>query len=84
MGMSIKEVLASEGWSKFRNLTRPRKRPIGGVCAALGRATPFAAWMWRVLFCGAFFWWGTGVLAYLILWICIPSEKQTGNRSWER
>ncbi len=73
---TIKEFFGSESWHKFRELTLPRERIIGGVCAALGEATPFSAWMWRVLFCVLLAAWGTGLVAYLILWICIPREKK--------
>ncbi len=71
---TIKEFFGSEGWQKFRNLRRPHECALGGVCAALGGATPLAAWMWRVLFCTAMFAWGVGFVAYLILWISIPGE----------
>ena len=71
---SVKEMFASESWSRFRNLHRPRKPQIGGVCAALGGVTPFAAWMWRVLFCASLWLWGLGLVSYVILWICIPRE----------
>jgi phage shock protein PspC (stress-responsive transcriptional regulator) len=73
---TIKEFFGSESWHKFRDLTLPRDRAIGGVCAALGEGTPFSAWMWRVLFCVLLVAWGTGLAAYLILWICIPREKK--------
>ncbi|HWA09689.1 MAG TPA: PspC domain-containing protein [Opitutaceae bacterium] len=74
---TIRNFFGSEGWQKFRNLELPEDAPVGGVCAALGRATPFAAWMWRVLFLTALLAWGTGLLAYIILWICIPAEKHS-------
>ena len=73
---TIKEFFASESWNKFRDLTRPIHSPIGGVCSALGEGTPFSAWMWRVLFCATTIAWGTGLIAYVILWICLPREKK--------
>ncbi len=74
---TIKEFFGSESWHKFRDLKRPGDSPIGGVCAALGEGTPFAAWMWRVLFLASLVAWGSGLIAYVILWICIPGEKKT-------
>jgi len=62
-------------WTKLRKLARPRKgRVVGGVCAAFGQATPIPAWMWRALFCVAVLLYGTGIVLYLILMLCIPSE----------
>jgi phage shock protein PspC (stress-responsive transcriptional regulator) len=72
----IKDFFGSESWQKFRDLKRPEKGAIGGVCAALDKGTPFAAWMWRVLFCATTFAWGVGIIAYIIFWICIPGEKK--------
>jgi len=73
---TIKEFFGSESWRKLRDLTLPRKHVGGGVCAALGQGTPFSAWMWRVLFCMTMVAWGTGLVAYLILWISIPGETK--------
>jgi len=43
--------------------------------------TGVAAWVWRLLFgllalCG-----GTGVVAYLLLWILVPQEPAAGDGS---
>ena len=66
-------------WNRIRNLTLPRNRGmIGSVCEALGDATFVPAWMWRVGFCCAVCFWGTGIVAYLVLMLCIPDEP-TGN-----
>jgi phage shock protein PspC (stress-responsive transcriptional regulator) len=73
---TIKAFFGSESWQKLRDLTLPEENTFGGVCAGLGEATPFAAWMWRVLFCATTFAWGTGIIAYIILWISIPGEKK--------
>ena len=71
--IAVKEFFASESWQKLRALRLPENGGmIGGVCVALGQATPFAAWMWRVAFMVAAFAWGVGVLAYIILHIAIP------------
>ncbi len=73
---TIKEFFRTESWQKFRDLTRPEKCHVGGVCAALGGATPFAAWMWRALFCAVALAWGIGIVAYIILWLSIPGEEK--------
>lgn len=48
---------------------------IGGVCGGLGTYSPVPTWVWRVVFLVLIFCLGTGLLAYLILWVCIPKEK---------
>jgi len=75
----LKELFASESWKKLRALRLPENGGmIFGVCEALGEATPFAAWMWRVAFMCSIFLWGTGLLAYIILHIAIP-EAESGS-----
>ncbi|MBN8494797.1 MAG: PspC domain-containing protein [Burkholderiales bacterium] len=47
---------------------------LGGVCAGIGQATGIDAWIWRLLFTLLFLFGGTGLLAYLLLWIFVPLE----------
>lgn len=49
-------------------------RWIGGVCGGLARVTGLEAWGWRLIFVIATFFSGVGLLAYLLLWIFVPSE----------
>jgi phage shock protein C len=49
---------------------------IGGVCGGLGTVTPLPSWTWRVIFCLVTFFFGTGILIYLLLWIFVPKAKQ--------
>jgi phage shock protein C len=49
-------------------------RVIGGVCGGLGRATGVASWVWRLIFVALFVCVGAGLLAYVLLWIFVPSE----------
>jgi phage shock protein PspC (stress-responsive transcriptional regulator) len=63
-------------WQKLRTMTKSSKdTEIGGVCGALGSATPIPSWMWRVGFLLAFTYYGVGLLPYIVLCICIPEEK---------
>jgi phage shock protein PspC (stress-responsive transcriptional regulator) len=32
------------------------------------------SWIWRVIFCLFFFFAGTGLLVYILLWIFMPKE----------
>jgi phage shock protein PspC (stress-responsive transcriptional regulator) len=45
---------------------------IGGVCGGLGQSTPVPSWVWRLCFCLMMFFYGSGLVAYLLLWIFIP------------
>ncbi len=71
----IKKTFASEAWQKLHDLNLPQERILGGVCSGLGKATPFAPWMWRVLFMVTTCTWGVGILAYLTLMIAVPDEE---------
>lgn len=47
---------------------------IGGVCGGLGAHTAVPSWCWRVLFCVLLLGYGIGVLPYVVLWICLPTD----------
>lgn len=49
-------------------------RVLGGVCGGLARATGVESWVWRLLFAVTFIFAGAGLLAYVLLWIFVPSE----------
>jgi phage shock protein C len=49
-------------------------RVLGGVCGGLGRATGVESWVWRLIFVALFLCVGAGLLAYVLLWIFVPSE----------
>jgi phage shock protein C len=49
-------------------------RWFGGVCGGIARSTGMAAWVWRLIFAALFICAGAGLLAYLLLWIFVPSE----------
>lgn len=53
---------------------------LGGVCGGLGRYTPVPSWVWRLGFVALTFYFGCGLLIYLLLWICLPSGE-TKNHS---
>ena len=46
---------------------------IGGVCGGLGAHTGLPSWAWRVIFCISVFYFGIGLLFYILLWIFIPA-----------
>lgn len=49
-------------------------RWIGGVCGGLARVSGLESWAWRLMFTLFFLCAGTGLLAYLLLLIFVPSE----------
>jgi phage shock protein PspC (stress-responsive transcriptional regulator) len=61
------------------NLREMRKsaqdKKIAGVCGGFGEYIPVPSWLWRVAFLTSLFMGGIGLIAYLILWITMPSAK---------
>jgi phage shock protein PspC (stress-responsive transcriptional regulator) len=57
------------------DLIRPsRGRILGGVCAAVARRFGLSPTLVRVLFVLSMLLPGPQVLAYIVLWIVVPSE----------
>ena len=58
-------------------LVRPREgRIIGGVCAGLGRRIGLSPWLVRLLAVASLFLPGPQFIAYIALWILMPSEPR--------
>jgi phage shock protein C len=56
-------------------LVRPRRgRIVGGVCAAVARRFDLSPTLVRVLFVLSMLLPGPQILAYIVLWIVVPSE----------
>jgi phage shock protein PspC (stress-responsive transcriptional regulator) len=56
-------------------LVRPRRgRIVGGVCVAVARRFDLSPTMVRLLFVLSMLLPGPQILAYLVLWIVVPSE----------
>jgi phage shock protein C len=53
---------------------------IGGVCGGLGEHSPIPSWFWRALLLTLFLLFGSGALAYGVLWLTMP-EAQDSARS---
>ena len=60
--------------SRSPALTRPRRRVLAGVCAALAQRFGVSPTLVRVLFVVSCLLPGPQVLLYLALWIIVPSE----------
>ncbi len=55
-------------------------RWIGGVCGGMARTTGVDAWIWRLGFSLLALWGGSGLVAYLLLWIFVPLEAAQDAR----
>jgi phage shock protein PspC (stress-responsive transcriptional regulator) len=66
--LPIKQRIGQSG------LSRPRKRWIAGVCAGLARRFGMSAGVVRLLFVLSVLLPGPQVLAYIALWILMPSD----------
>ncbi|MFO1270618.1 MAG: PspC domain-containing protein [Rubrivivax sp.] len=49
-------------------------RWLGGVCGGLAQTTGVASWAFRLMFVLLVLCAGTGLLAYLLMWLLVPSE----------
>ena len=59
----------------LRALRRSRNdRWFGGVCGGLAARSDVPAWLWRLVFVAVALCGGTGVVAYVLLWIVLPLE----------
>jgi phage shock protein C len=65
----------------LRRLTKSKKdKWLGGVCGGLGEHTPLPSWVWRLAFLLLLCCYGTGLLLYILLWICLPEPLQEEER----
>jgi len=65
----------------LRRLTKSKTDEwLGGVCGGLGEHTPLPSWVWRLVFLLLLFCYGTGVLLYIALWICLPEPLEEEER----
>lgn len=58
----------------------PENQIIGGVCGGLGAYFRIDPLWFRILFIFFLLAWGTGVIAYLILWIALPKATTTTEK----
>lgn len=73
--LSGRAHLEDSGMGSLRLLRRSRHdRWLGGVCGGLGELTGAPSWIWRLMFTFLVICAGTGLLAYVLLWIFLPSE----------
>ena len=72
-------------WENVRNLKKSATdKKIAGVCGGLGEHTPVPSWLWRALFLFLIFVGGAGIIAYLVLWICMPAAEEGSTTGTDR
>jgi len=66
----------SELFTKLREMRKSSEdKKIAGICGGFGEYTPVPSWLWRAVFLTSLFIGGMGLIAYIILWICMPAPK---------
>jgi phage shock protein PspC (stress-responsive transcriptional regulator) len=58
----------------------PDDKVLGGVCSGLGAYFSIDPVIIRIIFVLIFFLGGSGILAYLVLWIVVPKAASTAQR----
>ncbi|MDQ3163538.1 MAG: PspC domain-containing protein [Actinomycetota bacterium] len=62
-------------WFRRRGLVRPRRgRVVAGVCRGLAEQLGTSAWLLRLLAVLSILLPGPQLIAYIVLWILMPSE----------
>ncbi|MCL2656964.1 MAG: PspC domain-containing protein [Betaproteobacteria bacterium] len=73
-GDSTPPMLAATGL-----LRRSRSdRWLGGVCGGIAKVSGIESWVWRLLWVVMACFAGVGILAYILCWIFVPDEDNTG------
>jgi phage shock protein PspC (stress-responsive transcriptional regulator) len=71
-------VKPTDFWEGLRALRKSsRDKKIAGVGGGFGKHTP--VWIWRALFLIPVFVWGIGLVAYVVLWICMPAADESAK-----
>ena len=69
------------GGSKRRRLFRDNdEKVLGGVCSGIGNYFDIDPIWIRLAFAASFFYFGSGFLFYLVLWVVIPEAKTTAEK----
>jgi len=58
----------------------PDHRALGGVCSGLGAYFDSDPWIFRVIFIGISFFFLTGLLVYVIIWLVVPEAVTSAQK----
>jgi len=76
LGNAATGPAAPPALSAINALRRSRSdRWFGGVCGGLAQITGLAAWAWRLIFALLALCAGSGVVAYVLLWLFVPEQE---------
>lgn len=76
---STSESYRSHNFGK-RLYRDPDEKVVGGVCSGLGAYLGVDPIWLRITWLILFFFWGTGIIVYIILWIAIPEARTTAQK----
>ena len=68
----MSEAMTAEKSNLNYRWTRASDGALAGVCKGLAQSLDIETWILRVIWIVAILWFGTGILLYLILAICLP------------
>jgi phage shock protein PspC (stress-responsive transcriptional regulator)/serine/threonine protein kinase len=78
VGTSAYSTSATTSRKLFRN---PDDKKLGGVCSGLALYLGIDPAMMRLIFLISFFFFGTGLFIYLLLWIILPEAKTVTEKA---
>jgi len=70
----------AKGEAARRLFRDPDNKAIGGVCSGLAAFLNIDITIVRIVLLVAFLVWGSGLLAYLVLWIVVPLAKTPADK----
>lgn len=56
-----------------------KDRKIGGVCSGIAEYFDIDVTLIRIAYILLFFYWGLGILPYLLMWMIIPKNDNNEN-----
>lgn len=77
-GNEKEKAFTSNGFKRF--FRNQDDRVLGGVCSGIAAYLGIDSLWFRLAFALSFFFWGSGFLLYIILWIIIPKAKTTAEK----
>ncbi|WP_310734314.1 chloride channel protein [Ideonella livida] len=72
LGAQVQAPSLVQGVNRLRRSVADRW--LGGVCGGLAQSTGIEAWVWRLGVVVLALFGGSGLLAYALLWLFVPSE----------
>lgn len=74
------EVLQYNAAGNRKLYRNPDNKMLGGVCSGIAAYLGIDEIWVRLAFAGSFFFFGSGLLAYIILWLIIPEAKSSAEK----